>query len=266
MSDRAYIAALVAIAGLVVALLWLGQRPAPQAPDTPDVDGAEDRRAAHTTGPATLGAPTTPASPSGELSPEPPHPPIPPAPRAGGVPTPNRSADPGDVGPLARVTSADARASADAGSGDTTDAGPQWVDPVNARVLGPQSWMAPDDDAEAARIDEVFERYRAVREDPRLGDRARASSIASAREIVDACFATLRERQPAARGRLIVAWRAEPRAGRGFIVAPRVTANVGLRDPAFESCLLEGLTERPFGPADGEPVEVEAPFFYDGSF
>lgn len=155
----------------------------------------------------------------------------------------------------------------DAGAGaDAGVAEPQWDDPVNARVLGQKEWMAPVDDAETVRIDQVFEEARAARHDPSLSNASRAASIAAVKAVADRCYEQLARRQPAIRGRLIVGWTASASAGRGQVTNPRIKVNYRLQDAEFEACVLDGSSRASFRSADGEPIEVEAPFFYDGTF
>lgn len=141
----------------------------------------------------------------------------------------------------------------------------EWRDPVNERVLGPRAWMAPISDEENARIDEIFERARAARHDPRLSPRDRRTAIETARPIVDGCVESLRRRRPGAEGRLILAWESSASGGRGTIRNVRITVNVKLDDPEFERCVLTGLEGRTFPAEDGETRLVEYPFFYDGN-
>jgi hypothetical protein len=126
--------------------------------------------------------------------------------------------------------------------------------------------MAPVSADEEARIDEVFEKARAVRYDPQLSPEGRATSIEAARVVLEACFEALQERQPEASGRVIVGWTSGAAEGRGWIRNPRISVNYKLGEPAFESCVLDGLAGRSFPAADGDPIEVEAPFFFDGAF
>lgn len=159
------------------------------------------------------------------------------------------------------LSSRDARHDGDRGPPKTT-----WDDPVNELVLGENAWMAPIDDAEAARVDQVFEDARAARFDPRLPDRSRAESIVVAREIVETCFDELERRSPGASGRLIVSWTAAATDGVGTITDPQINVNYKLEDAAFEACVVDGLTDQTFAGADGEPITVEVPFFFDGAF
>jgi hypothetical protein len=142
----------------------------------------------------------------------------------------------------------------------------EWADPTNQQVLGRKSWMAPVEETEQARIDQVFEDSRAARYDPRLPNASRAASVEAARQAVDACFTALKERTPTAKGRLIVAWRAGAENGRGWIRDPRISVNYGLEDPMFEACVLDGVARQTFRGVDGDAIDVEVPFFYDGSF
>lgn len=143
---------------------------------------------------------------------------------------------------------------------------PEWDDPTNQRVLGPKVWVAPVDDAEALRIDQVFKDARAARFDPRLPNQSRSASILAVKEVVDRCFDALVDRVPGASGRLIVAWMAGATGGQGRVTNPRIKVNYKLDDPAFESCVIDGAAGRTFRGPDGDPIEVEAPFFYDGAF
>ena len=140
----------------------------------------------------------------------------------------------------------------------------EWSDTTNARVLGQKTWMAEVSDEENARIDEVFEKARAARHDPSLSSRDRRSSIEVVRSVVDRCFEDLQKRQPGVQGRLILAWESGASDGRGWIRDPRITTNYKLGEPQFESCILGGLAGLTFAAADGEPITVEYPFFYDG--
>jgi len=152
-------------------------------------------------------------------------------------------------------------------SDDQTTGGPtgQWSDPTNERVLGSKDWMAEVSEEDNERIDEVFERARAARFDPSLSPRDRRSSIEVAEEVVDGCFEELQTRFPAVEGRLIVEWESGASGGQGWIRAPRITTNYRLRDPTFEECVIGRLDGRTFPSADGEPITVEYPFFYDGT-
>lgn len=144
--------------------------------------------------------------------------------------------------------------------------GAAWDDPTNDRVLGPKEWMAGTDDEERARIDEVFEKSRAARYDPRLSIQDRGQSVAAMRAVVDACFQALAQRVPGSSGRLIVAWTAGASGGQGRVSNPRIKVNYKLEDETFEACILDGAQNLRFDAADGEPIEVEVPFFYDGAY
>ncbi len=142
------------------------------------------------------------------------------------------------------------------------DAG--WDDPTNDRVLGPKSWMAPVDQEELARIDETFERSRALRHDPNLSNRDRRSSIESVRPVVDRCYEALATRVPGIEGRIILGWRSGASNGSGWVRDPRIVTNYRLDDEQFESCVLSGMEGLRFPSGDGDAIEVEHPFFYDG--
>ena len=138
-----------------------------------------------------------------------------------------------------------------------------WADPVNAKVLGRKTWMAPLDDQESERINDIFERARAARVDPRISHRDRRTSIETVRKVVDRCYEDLVRRVPGSRGRLIVAWESGATAASGWVRDVRIGANHGLRDAAFEACILDGAEGLTFPAADGDARTVEYPFFYE---
>ena len=157
------------------------------------------------------------------------------------------------------------RAEADVGETDRAMRG-EYADPENQRVLGPNGWMAPVDPQENERIDQVFEESRAARYDPNLNDAGRAASVAVARQTVTACFDAFKRRRPDASGRIVVMWTAgAATAGQGRITNPRLGTNYQLQDAAFESCIVNGLRNQRFDSDAGDPIEVEVPFFFDGT-
>lgn len=158
---------------------------------------------------------------------------------------PTRPDDPADMGP------------ADA---------PAWNDPVNQRVLGDERWMAPVSAEENAKIDEIFERSRELREDPGLSRLDRLTSIEAARIVIDACYDVLVERRPGIEGRLIVRWTAGANEQGGWADSAEITVNYKLDDPEFAACVIDGVNRMKFPAQPAEAVVVEYPFFYDGSF
>ncbi len=251
MKERSTILALLGLAALVAAAVWaFSPAPAPVEHDDPAVDPAGWTRPRPTASRA-------------------------PFPRAAAA---DRSVDPAEDQPdsprtaaLAPNTNAAGRASAPADAGSAVPSVPstaaqQWEDPTNAEVLGQKQWMAPVEDAEALRIERVFEAARAARHDPRLPDRSRAASIEAARQVIDRCFGALADRHPGIQGRLIVGWTAGASGGRGVIRNPRIAVNYKLSEPQFEACVLDGLAGQAFRGPDGDPIEIQAPFFYDGAF
>lgn len=146
---------------------------------------------------------------------------------------------------------------------DTSRPAEAWADPVNAKVLGRKTWMAPLDQQETQRIDDVFDRARAARVDPRISHRDRRTSIETVRKVVDRCYEELARRVPGSRGRLIVAWESGATAGTGWVREVRIGANHRLEDPTFEACIVDGAEGLTFPATDGESRTVEYPFFYE---
>ncbi|RVU45754.1 hypothetical protein EA187_08295 [Lujinxingia sediminis] len=124
---------------------------------------------------------------------------------------------------------------------DASQAEEDWSEGPRAEV-GPARWMPKRLSEEEAgelqsELDEGEMRQAqllAMRED-------RQRSIDVVAPGVQACFEELRAREPQRQGRLALTWTMLAGGGLGLISEVQVRANVGLREPGFESCVMEAV-------------------------
>jgi hypothetical protein len=138
----------------------------------------------------------------------------------------------------------------------------EWVDPDNRRVLGRSEWMADLPDTQEQAIDqELDDSEPAQVYPPRM--QMRRAGIDAAAEVVSDCFDGLRRRQPDARGRISVVFELRSGGGRAQLHEPSISRNIRLDDPAFESCVVDGLAGTTFASEEEASMRVEYPFFFE---
>ena len=64
---------------------------------------------------------------------------------------------------------------------------------------------------------------------------------------------------------MIVAWTTGAAMGTGWIRNVRIPTNVDLEDEQFEGCIVQNLEGTKYKAEDGNAIDVEYPFFYDGN-
>lgn len=109
-------------------------------------------------------------------------------------------------------------------------------------AVGPARWMPKRlSEEEAQELQSELDegemrqaRLLAMRED-------RQRSIDRVAPRVEACFEDLRLREPERQGRLALTWTMLAGGGLGLINEAEVRANVGLREPGFEACVMEAV-------------------------
>lgn len=135
---------------------------------------------------------------------------------------------------------------------------PEWVDPVNQRVLGRKAWMAEVPEEEEAAIEAILDAPTPPRYPIDLGVREWSVDIAA--EVVRTCFG---EDEPS--GRFALNYTLAADGSRATFEDVRLSHIYKMETPSLGDCVADTLSQRSFRSTEDGQMRVSRPFFFDGT-